>query len=706
MFGNSTSPIFLLKKTRKLLCLIFFFISLASFSQVNSSFITKDKNGKFGDLRYGDRDSGILVFRFPLIKPMVVVHEVEFSTDMHLGSFKINKKICRSYPLKYISDEKKGDSTVITIDHKQFSGKIIIHPTMGNIKEFEVSALISVKPPAKSLRVFRQYSCDFIFMQEPDEIFWGGGEQFSHCVLNGLKVPFWVEEQGVGRGDQPVTFFANMKHAGGHSFSTYTHIPYIVSSAKRSFFCKSDHYIEYDFRRKSTVTMSSFDGLSFRYIFSVGIQLPTPEKNNKLPDWVFGTIAGLQGGTDTVLKKLEVLERNGAKISAVWIQDWCGRRITPLGKQLKWNWQLDTVSYQDFERFKNILKEKNIALLGYVNPFLAADLPLAATALEKGYVMTHYDKTPYKIKTPGFEVYIVDIYNEEARKWLSGIIRDNLIGNGFDGWMADFGEWTPVDTKWGISGHNRYPHEWAQLNSEVIENSINKARMAFFSRAKSGLSTLKYQFYWAGDQNTSWQKNDGLPSLVKGLLSGGVSGMAVNHGDVGGFFSAKKGPFKVLRSREMLKRWIELCAFTGVFRTHECILPQHNIQVYEDNEMASFFAKFSTIREKIKPYLHALGREATGKNLPMVRPLWLHYPDDRATWKLENQFLLGKDILVIPVVKRNTQKVKGYFPNGEWIHFFTKESLISKGEWKRVSAPVGTPAVYIRAGSKAAVSLH
>lgn len=706
MFENSALNRLSIKKVKRLLCFILFLVSLASYSQVKSTYIVKDKKGTFGELRYSDGDTNGLIFRFPLIKPMVIVHEVEFSTEMHLGSFKINTKICRSYPMKYISCEKNGDSTLITIDHKQFSGILLIHPVVGGVKEFEVSALISVKQPAESPSSSCQYACDFIFMQEPGEIFWGGGEQFSHCVLNGQKVPFWVEEQGVGRGDQPVTFFANMQHAGGHAFSTYTHIPFITSSANRSIFSQSDHYIEYDFGRKSTVTARTFDGLSFQHTFSVGTQLPPFEKSSKLPDWVFGTITGLQGGTDTVLKKLNVLEKNGAKISAVWIQDWCGRRITPLGKQLKWNWQLDTVSYRDFEGFKKILKEKNIALLGYVNPFLAADLPLAAVALQKGFVMTHYDKTPYKIKTPGFDVYIVDIYNEEARDWLSGIIRDNLIGNGFDGWMADFGEWTPVDTKWGIAGHNRYPEEWARLNSKVIENSSFKDRMAFFSRAKSGLSTSKYQFYWAGDQNTSWQKNDGLPSLVKGLLSGGVSGMAVNHGDAGGFFSAKRGPFKVLRSREMLKRWVELCAFTGVFRTHEGILPQHNIQVYEDADMACFFAKFSAIREKIKPYLLALGREATGKNIPMVRPLWLHYPDDRNTWKLENQFLLGKDILVIPVVKRNREKVKGYFPKGEWIHFFTKESLTSSGEWKKVSSKPGAPAVFIRAGSKAAVSLH
>ena len=157
-------------------------------------------------------------------------------------------------------------------------------------------------------------------------------------------------------------------------------------------------------------------------------------------------------------------------------------------------------------------------------------------------------------------------------------MRESLDRDGVLGWMADFGEWCPFDTPFyrynektqareridAIAGHNAYPQAWANLQNRIktAYSAQNSDTLGIFMR--SATSPIPH-IYWAGDQNTNWGKNDGLPSLVPALLSTGMSGIGINHGDIGGFTSFKKAGFKMTRSRELLYRWIELCAFTPVF---------------------------------------------------------------------------------------------------------------------------------------------
>jgi len=147
-----------------------------------------------------------------------------------------------------------------------------------------------------------------------------------------------------------------------------------------------------------------------------------------------------------------------------------------------------------------------------------------------------------------------------------------------------------------------------------------------------------------------------------------------------------------------MKRWIELCAFTPVFRSHEGILPDENLQVY-DAEMHEFYARFARIHQRLRPYLEAQVETATVKGYPVVRHLYLHYPDDKNTYDLQQQYLLGEDVLVAPVVKKGARNVEVYIPPGEWRHLFTDETF-SGGLTYKMDAPIGTPAVFVEMNSK------
>lgn len=135
-----------------------------------------------------------------------------------------------------------------------------------------------------------------------------------------------------------------------------------------------------------------------------------------------------------------------------------------------------------------------------------------------------------------------------------------------------------------ISAHNRYPELWAKINREFVEewksNHATKEGeepedpLIFFMRAGFRESPRWGMLFWEGDQMVSWQANDGIKSAVVGLLSSGLSGYAFNHSDIGGYCSVNLPIIKYQRSEELLLRWMELNAFTSVFRTHEVSKPE------------------------------------------------------------------------------------------------------------------------------------
>lgn len=529
-----------------------------------------------------------------------------------------------------------------------------------------------------------------------NEVFMGAGEQYSQVTLNGSRVPIFVEEQGIGRGDFGITQIANLRGAGGHRFSSFAPSPRLISTQGRVISCLSMRAFDLRYPEQLRLEAVFKDSLALHisaFSRETRSAFGTNYPKTGVPAWMFGSILGLQGGTDTVLQKLAVLEQAGVKPAAIWIQDWCGRAVTPYGKQLVWNWALDTVRYPRFKAFRDSLRQRDIRLLAYVNPFLRCGTPLAREAAQQAGVLLEKKGAPLVLPATGFDVFLANIQGADGRGrgWLKAKIQENIVGNGFSGWMADFGEWYPMMGAEDYAAHQSYPDAWAALNAEIVAKDSS---LCFFSR--SNFAQNNSPVYWAGDQNTTWGREDGLPSLVPALLSSGISGMLVNHGDIGGFTSFKKGAAQMTRSRELLYRWIEVCAFTPIFRTHEGLAPDANVQVYSDTASAAFFARFALIHDALKPYLLQTYREAAQKGLPMVRHLWLEFPDDPAVLGLEYEFMLGSDFLVMPVLKRGATTVRGYLPKGRWQHYFTHAIIESRGAWQVFDAPLGQPCVWRR----------
>lgn len=559
----------------------------------------------------------------------------------------------------------------------------------------------------------------FFQQQAQPEAVFGGGCQSSHLNLVGHRVPMLVEEQGIGRGDKGVTGWLKLFGAAGDEFTNYCPIPYFLTSSLHAYQLQGYRYGMADFTRQDRLQFAQ-EGSAIKVLAWVGSSpLGLLERRAKimgtmplLPDWAHGTWLGLQGGTERVTAIVDSARASGNPVSALWIQDWCGRRKTRLGSQLWWKWEADTTRYPDFPAFCQQMNNRGIRVLGYINPFLAMEGRFYEEALAKGYLVRDSSGEAYELDTGGFPAVLVDLTNPAAYRWLKRVIHNNMLRAGLSGWMADYAEWLPFDcvvhdsTLAPDAAHNLYPVLWAKLNREVIAEAGKEGEVVFFTRSGYTGSERLSTLFWLGDQLVDWGPNDGLKSTLPGLLNSGMSGITLNHSDVGGYTTIHFPPLlKRHRSRELLYRWAEFNAFTPVLRTHEGILPERNLQVYSDPAAVRFFARMGQLHWAMKLYFQRQNDLAQSRGLPILRHTWLNYPAEANALQAEEQFMVGDGLLVLPVLEPDAATVRGWFPPGRWQHVLRNEVIEGPG-WFTINAPLGTPAAFTLMGNDAAAALR
>jgi len=588
--------------------------------------------------------------------------------------------------------------------------------------------------------------CDIVFLHyvtSPSEQFFGFGEQFTHLNLKGHEVPIISQEGGLGRGRQPISGIINFfaKGAGGNAFTTYTAIPQYISSHFRSLFLETTEYATFNLKDDHRVTIKLYRSQMIGRILFGESYLDLIEKYTEycgrmipLPDWLNegGAIVGMEGGTDEVRRKWAELKAHDTPIAAFWVQDWVGKRDVGFGEQLWWNWVMNSERYPNWDVLVQDLKASNIRMMGYINPFLVdpndsdydASRNLYQEALDNGYYIKKSDGTPYFITVTTFPSLLIDLSNPGARTWIKGVMKDELIANGFYGWMHDFAEALPFDAvlasgEAASSYHNQYMVEWVKLGREAVQEAGMEGEIVFFNRAGYTKSPAYTTLFWEGDQMVTWDEHDGFKSAIKGLISGGLSGMSINHSDIGGYTSIGYNLEQLLgpigldnwiswiglyrREKSLLLRWMEANAFTAVYRTHEGLGPKDNAQFYSDEDSYAQFSRFAKVYKALASYRKTLMNEAYEKGYPLVRHMMLHFPDDPNMIDLKYQWMLGSELLVAPVTNKHDNHVRLYVPSGKWVHVWSKEVYgnLESGDWVEVEAPIGKPAVFYPEGSSA-----
>ena len=299
---------------------------------------------------------------------------------------------------------------------------------------------------------------------------------------------------------------------------------------------------------------------------------------------------------------------------------------------------------------------------------------------------------------PGW-CHFPDFSNQATRTWW-GELHQNLINTGIMGFWDDMNE----PATWGgtfpdmvqfsdegrnsdhLKMHNLYGLLMARSTYEGVTKLRPEQRPFVLTRA--GFSGVqRYSSVWTGDNVASW---DHLKLAMQMCLGLSMSGVSFCGSDVGGFMGAP--------SPELFTRWIQLGAFTPLFRAHTCIdTPDQEPWSFGDRHEA-INKNFIQLRYQLLPYLYDAFHESSKYNTPIMRPMVLCYQSDPRTIYMDDQFFFGEDLLIAPVYQQNQQSRNVYLPEGDWYDFWSGEQVTGPVD-KLVSAPLERIPIFAKAGA-------
>ena len=586
------------------------------------------------------------LIRHTLATPFVDAGRGQERMDMYRGNFDISDTVLEREPLAHVRVEAD-----LLVFRRAADGAVWL--------------TLAVDPTPSGAALVVRYAAPHInrlwfrIAAEPDEHVWGCGEQMSYFDLRGRNFPLWTSEPGVGRDKSTeITRLADETgHAGGDYYHTNYPQPSFLSSRRYAAHVETSAYSAFDFRDPNVHELQIWavpERIEFfvaeSFLALVGMLSARFGRPPKLPEWATeGLIVGLKDGEQS-FARLETFVDAGCVVRGLWCEDWAGIRETSFGKRLFWNWKWNTARYPELPRRIADLAARGIRFLAYANPYLCVDGGLFAEAEALGHLATNAQGATYRVDFGEFDCGVVDFTIAAACAWFAErILRTNMIDLGMAGWMADFGEYLPIDARLASGAdakllHNAWPTIWAQVNADAVASAQQTGEIVFFMRAGFTGVQRYCPLLWAGDQSVDFSRHDGLQTVIVGALSSGLLGNPYHHSDIGGFTSL----FGNVRTLELMQRWAEMAAFTPVMRTHEGNRPADNLQ-YDTCEAALVhLAAMTRIHAHLAPYLRAVVDEAAAHGWPVQRPMFLHH-DDPATYAIHDQYLFGEDLLVAPV---------------------------------------------------------
>lgn len=541
----------------------------------------------------------------------------------------------------------------------------------------------------------------------PNEHFNGLGAQSWDVDHRGQRAPLWVSEQGVGKtADNTLPLVWQLT---GRRHSTHFPIPGVVASRGVGFLLDTHAYAVADVCStraerleleawENTLRLHIYDGPTpLDVVKKLGDHLGRPRA---LAPWALAPWNDAIFGTDNVRAFGQYLRDNAIPSSAIWTEDWKGGDWDGVLYSLEEDWDLDTELYPAFPTLVDDLNAQGIQMLTYRNPFMYLSADVYPDALSGGHVMKRVDGTPYTFTGAKFtETGVLDLSTESDRAWVRTKVRD-MLDLGARGWMADFAEWAPVDGAVVNSGedpataHNWYPVWWQQAHQEAIAEAGLQDDTVVFARSGHVGSQAVTQVVWAGDQRTDFQEDDGLPTVIPLGLGLAATGFPFFTHDIAGYQSSTNPPV----DKELFFRWTTLGAFTLVMRTHHGTHARSNWNLTSDAESTAHWKTWASFHTRLYPYLRALVLEGARSSQPAWIPTGFLFPDDDAAWSLKDQFMLGKALMVAPVVRAGVQGRSVQLPAGRWASLLHADAVHTGPGNVFVDAPLADIPVLIRAG--------
>ncbi|GLZ44249.1 alpha-xylosidase [Actinomycetospora sp. NBRC 106375] len=528
--------------------------------------------------------------------------------------------------------------------------------------------------------------------RHPGERFAGLGERFGTPGLDGVL-------EGRLLSSRPTD------GTGAANGTSYSPAPFLLSSRGYGLQLDTLAAATFDLREPGRVTIRVEAGRVLAHVITAPDPAGVLARRSALvgrppipPSWGLGVWKSLIGGPTRVMADLATLTGAGVPLDAVWTYD-----LLDPDSGFGWWWPIYRPvaigAYPDARAMVAALHARGVRVLGYLSPFLVPGRPGFDEAAGRGFLVrdaaggVHLE--PWW-GTSGWRAY-VDFTNPAATAWWQSRVSHAVAATGFDGAMQDYAEDAPLDGRYangmtGVEVRALYPVLYARSAHVAAERARPGATVLFARSGYDGTQEITTG-HFTGDQTRDWDPLTGLPSVPAGMLSGSVSGWPYWGPDIGGFLTGSGE-----HDRELWARWVEVGALSPVMR--DMLGAQHDpVGVLTDAGTLSLFGAYARLHAGLGPYLGDLAVEAHRTGLPLLRPLWLVDPDDPTAWVADDQYLLGRDLLVAPVLRRGVTEQAVYLPAGRWRSYWTGE-VFGGRRWVHVAAPVERIPLFVRDGAR------
>jgi alpha-D-xyloside xylohydrolase len=513
------------------------------------------------------------------------------------------------------------------------------------------------------------------------EYVYGMGERFTSFIKNGQAVDIWNRDGGTC------------------TEQAYKNVPFYLTNRGYGVYVRYPGEVSFEVASENVSNVQfSVPGQELEYYVIYG---PSPkeilEKYTALtgrpglpPAWSFGLWLTTSFTTPydeaTVTSFIQGMAERDLPLDVFhfdcfWMKEyhWC-------------NFIWDERVFPDPEGMLARLKQRGLKICLWVNPYIGQASELFAEAAQKGYLLKKANGEVWQtdLWQPGTGV--VDFTNPEARHWYQEHMR-RLLRMGADCFKTDFGERIPTDVMyWDGSDpermHNYYALLYNQAVFEVMQEERGENEAVVFARSATA-GCQQFPVHWGGDNESTFES---MAESLRGGLSLGLSGFGFWSHDIGGFEG--KPPAAVY------KRWLAFGLLSSHSRLHGN--SSYRVPWLFDDEAVDVLRKFTQLKLRLMPYLYQKAIEANQQGTPVMRAMWLEFPEDPTCAYLDRQYMLGDNLLVAPVFTDEEGLVQYYLPSGAWTNFFSGQ-VVNGPCWRAEKHDYLSVPLWVRANSVVAL---
>ena len=572
--------------------------------------------------------------------------------------------------------------------------KIYINKVPLNIKVYDYQDREIVSDGTHGMAYSHRKEVVCFKKMDEEDFFYGFGEKSGFLNKRGEKLTMWNTDVYSPHNPetdalyQSIPFFLTMRRGNTHGI-------YFDNTFKTVFDLKSSQ-TEYSFKAEGgQLDYYLFAGPSPKevleqYTFLTG-RMPLP------PKWAIGYHQSRYSyeNEKEVLALAEAFKSKGIPLDAIYldIHYMDGYRVFTVDRQ----------RFPHFEEMVSELKEAGIRIVPIVDPGVKEDpeYPVYSEGVKKDYFCRYLEGNIYFGEVwPGKSAF-PDFASSPVREWW-GEQHRFYTNTGIEGIWNDmnepavFNETKTMDLKvlhnqdGSPKTHREFHNLYGLMMGEATYSGMKKGlkgKRPFLLTRAGFAGVQRYSAVWTGDNRSFWEH---LQMSIPMILNLGLSGVTFSGPDVGGFAHDASG--------ELLARWTQVGAFTPYFRNHSVIGSVRQEPWSFGEKYEKIIKKYIELRYLWRPQLYTLFAEASLKGTPVMRPLFFEYPHDTNTYQISDQFMLGENVIVAPVMQPGAKHRAVYLPDGSWIDYWT-DKVWEGGTYHLIQAELDILPIFIKQGS-------